>query len=183
MGFGLVGDAGAGYDQLNMQGARSDVHLEKNGNAVELTRLKDGAMLSLTNIEAIRFDNGDVTLFAHSQTEAILGRLFQTIINRDGSLTEWKIGVQALKDWVDGDVFAAWFHAQNAALQAMNNSDYVQQLYQNTYGRQATSTELSATLTRLDGGSISRDLLAVEIANSSEAITAVGSVMTFEGWV
>ena len=53
LGLALNADGNAGYDVLRMQNSRSDVHLETVGDRLEVTRLEDGAMLSLKNAEAI----------------------------------------------------------------------------------------------------------------------------------
>ena len=49
--------------------------------------------------------------------------------------------------------------------------------------RQATTAELTPLVNKLEQQLITRDWLAVDIAASSEAITAIGTVMQFDGWV
>ncbi|GAB2955497.1 hypothetical protein GCM10027182_23990 [Aquaspirillum soli] len=113
--------------------------------------------------------------------------MFQTFLNRDASVSEWQLGKQAATDYQVGrlsaDVIFAWFQAHNSSLAKMDNTTYVQTLYQNTYGRQANTTELNGHLAELQNNSLDRNGLAVKIAASSEAITAIGTVMQFDGWV
>lgn len=80
MGLALNVDGRGGYDVLRMQGAREDVHIELANDALEMTYLEDGAMLSLINAEMIAFDSGENILLAHNRVEGILGRLFQTFL-------------------------------------------------------------------------------------------------------
>ncbi|PTR00644.1 uncharacterized protein DUF4347 [Nitrosomonas nitrosa] len=183
LGLALHADGDTGHDVLQMQGSRTDVHLEFNGNALELTRLSDGAMLSLQNAEAIAFDSGDTVILAHNITEGILGRLFHTFLGRDATSAEWQLGREALASEVDPDIILDWFQ-QRAGLDALSNSDYIQTIFSQSFGRQATEAELNAQLLRLENNQISREWLAVEVAQTTEAeIHLVGSVMLQEGWV
>ncbi|SFM87486.1 protein of unknown function, partial [Nitrosomonas nitrosa] len=183
LGLALHADGDTGHDVLQMQGSRTGVHLEFNGNALELTRLSDGAMLSLQNAEAIAFDSGDTVILAHNVTEGILGRLFHTLLGRDATSAEWQLGREALASEVDPDIILDWFQ-QRAGLDSLSNSDYIQTIFSQSFGRQATEAELNAQLLRLENNQISREWLAVEVAQTTEAeIHLVGSVMLQEGWV
>ncbi|MFO7578634.1 MAG: DUF4347 domain-containing protein [Nitrosomonas halophila] len=182
LGLAMHVDGGAGHDVLRMAGGRDAVHLELVGDVVELTRLSDGAMLGLKNAEAIAFDSGETVLFAHNTTEGILGRLFRSFFNRDATSAEWQLGREALAAQVDPDMILDWFQ-ERAELAVLTDADYIQTLYWQTYGRQATGSELQAQLLRLENETIDRPWLAVEIAASDEAIDLVGNVMLTEGWI
>ncbi|WP_079437358.1 DUF4347 domain-containing protein [Zoogloea sp. LCSB751] len=180
IGLGVVIDAGGGHDILQLAGQRSDFHLEGVSGGVELTRLSDGAMYSLKNAEMIAFDSGERVVLAETQEDAMLARLFQTLLDRDATTDEWKLGPKALDEYHAGhlsmDNIFSWFYAQTD-IDTLNNSSYVQRLYTNTYGRSASDTELSNQLHRLSSGEVSRDGLAIEIASSAEAVQVVGSVI------
>lgn len=182
LGLAMHVDGGAGHDVLRMAGGRDAVHLELVGDVVELTRLSDGAMLGLKNAEAIAFDSGETVLFAHNTTEGILGRLFRSFFNRDATSAEWQLGREALAAQVDPDMILDWFQ-ERAELAVLTDADYIQALYWQTYGRQASGSELQAQLLRLENETIDRPWLAVEIAASDEAIDLVGNVMLTEGWI
>ena len=137
-------------------------------------------MLSLSNAEMIAFDSGEKVLFAHDPVEGILGRLFQTFFDRDATIDEWQLGREALIGGVEPDVILDWFQT-HADLTTLNNTDYIQALYDQTFERPATEAELSQQLSRLENGSITREWLAVDIASSSEAISTVGSVLLVDG--
>ena len=181
-GLGFLVDGGNGHDVLRMRGNRDDVYLEQVDNTVEITRLDDGAMLSLTNAEMIAFDSGETQLLAHNRVEGILGRLVQTFFDRDATINEWQMGRDALNHGVSPDVILNWFQAR-ADLNTLDVIDYIQALYNQTYGRAATETELNQQLLRLDNGEVTREWLAVDIASSDEAITTVGSVWVVDGSV
>ncbi len=182
LGLALNANGGMGHDVLCMPGSRHDVHLEFVGDTLELTRLSDGAMLGLKNAEAIAFDNGETVVFAHNSTEAILARLFHSFFNRDATAAEWQLGREALAAQVSPDIILDWFQ-QKAGLGDLSNTDYLQTIFTQTLGRQATETELNEQLLRLEKGQINREWLAVEIAGSTEAINLVGNVMLHEGWI
>nr|MBA3755752.1 DUF4214 domain-containing protein [Nitrosomonas sp.] len=183
LGLALNVDGGEGHDVLHMLGNRNDVHLESVNERLELTRLNDGAMLSLKNTEMIAFDSGETTVIAHNQTEDILARLVHSFFDRDATPEEWQLGWEALDAQVSHRSILDWFQ-QHAGLDDLSNTDYVQTIYTQTLGRSATNDELDQQLSRLDSNQVDREWLAVEIAQSSEAaIHLVGSVMLQEGWV
>ena len=163
-----------------MHNARNDVHLEQTGSTLEITRLEDGAMLNLRNAEMVAFDSGENVLLAHNEVEGILGRLFRTFFDRDATIAEWQLGREALANGVNPNLILNWFQT-HASLSTLDDADYIQALYTQTLGRSATGTELNQQLTRLDNGEITREWLAVDIANSDEAITTIGSVLLLEG--
>ena len=179
LGLALNVDGGGGHDVLKMHGGRENVHLEQINDSVEITRLEDGAMLSLKNAEMIAFDSGENVLLAHNQVEGILGRLFQTFFDRDATIDEWQLGRKALADHINPEIILGWFQS-NSGLNGMNDTDYIQALYSQTLGRPATETELNQQQLRLENGEISREWLAVDIANSDEALSIVGSVILLE---
>jgi Ca2+-binding RTX toxin-like protein len=182
LGLALSADGGKGVDVLRMTGNREDVHLEFVSDNLELTRLSDGAMLSLTNAEAIAFDSGETVIVAHSAVEAILARLVHSFFDRDATPEEWQLGQEALAH-TDFDAILDWFQ-QHAELNGLSNTDYVQTIYTQTLGREATESELTQQLARLENDQITHGDLAYEIADSQEAAShLIGSVMLHDGWV
>ena len=182
LGLALNADGGAGLDVLRMAGSREDVHLEFTGDNLELTRLSDGAMLSLTNAEAIAFDSGETVIVAHNAAEATLARLVHSFFDRDATPEEWQLGQEALVH-ADFAVILDWFQ-QHADLNDLSHTDYVQAIYTQTLGREATETELNQQLARLENDQITRGDLAYQIAGSQEAaLHLIGSVMLHDGWV
>ena len=178
-GLALNVDGGGGHDVLTMHGSRDDVHIEKINDVVEITRLTDGAMLSLRNAEMIAFDSGEKILIAHNQVESILGRLFQTFFDRDATIDEWQSKREDISSNVKPDIILDWFQ-NNANLDGLNNTDYIHTLYSQTLGRQATESEFAHHQSQLENGELTRKWLAVEIANSDEAISTVGNVMLLD---
>ncbi|MCB1985260.1 MAG: DUF4214 domain-containing protein [Nitrosomonas sp.] len=182
LGLALNVDSGSGHDVLKMHGGREAVHLEQINNSVEITRLEDGAMLSLRNAEMIAFDSGENVLLAHNQVEGILGRLFQTFFDRDATIGEWQLGRSAIADHINPEIILDWFQ-NNSSLNDLGNTDYIQALYSQTLGRSATEAELNQQQLRLENGEITREWLAVDIANSNEAVAIIGSVLLLDGGV
>ncbi|MBX3628615.1 MAG: DUF4347 domain-containing protein [Nitrosomonas sp.] len=180
LGLALHIDGRGGHDVLRMRGGREDIHLEQIDSSIEITRLKDGAMFRLDNAEMIAFDSGENILLAHNQVEGILGRLFQTFFDRDATIDEWQLGRGALTHGIDPDIILDWFQTR-ADLNTLNDTDYIQALYMQTFGRTATETELHTQQSRLENDKITREWLAVDIAGSDEAITTIGSVLLLDG--
>ncbi|MDH5552630.1 MAG: DUF4214 domain-containing protein, partial [Nitrosomonas sp.] len=126
--------------------------------------------------------SGETVFIAHSDAEGILGRLFQSLFDRDATAVEWQSKSADLAAGVDHNVMLGEFQ-QEANLSDLSDTDYVQALYSQTYGRQATTTELENHLAQLNDGQLNRDWLAVEIASSDEAIAVIGNVIVEDGWV
>ncbi|MBX3617351.1 DUF4214 domain-containing protein [Nitrosomonas sp.] len=183
LGLALNVDGGAGHDTLRMPGQRDNFHLEFVNDRLELTRLDDGAMLSLKNAETIAFDSAKTVVIAHNQTEAIVARLVHSFFDRDATADEWQLGQEVLQAETGLDTILAWFQ-QNTDLSAASDSDYVQAIYTRTLGRSATDDELNLQLSRLENNQVDRSELSVEIASSTEAaVHLIGSVLLQEGWV
>jgi riboflavin synthase len=182
MGLALNADGNAGYDVLRMLNSRRDVHLETAGDRLELTRFEDGAMLSLRNAEAIAFDSGETVILAHNTVEGTLARLVHTLLNRGATLEEWQAGRQALADNVEAQAFFNWFQ-DRTDFDQLSDSEYIQTLFQNTLQRLAASEEVNGYLAQLNDGSLNRDWLAVDIAQSEEAIAVIGSVIELDGGI
>ena len=127
-----------------------------------------------------RFDSGENVLLAHNQVEGILGRLFQTFFDRDATIGEWQLGRKAITDHVNPEIILDWFQ-NNSSLNDLDNTDYIQAFYSQTFGRSATETELNQQQLRLENGEITREWLAVDIANSNEAVAVIGSVILLDG--
>ena len=162
--------------------SRDDVHFETVGDQLEITNLKDGAMLNLKHAEAIAFDSGETVTLTHNVNEGILARSVHAFLDRNATIEEWQAGRQALANHAEPKVFFNWFH-DRTDFDQLNNSEYIQTLFQNTLQRAATTDEVNNYLTQLDDGSSNRDWLAVDIAQSEEAITVIGSVIAFDGGI
>lgn len=183
LGLSLNADGGEGHDVLLMSESLENVHLEFSGDRLELTRLGDGAMLSIKNAEAIAFDSGETVLFAHNQTEAVLGRLFHSFFNRNATSSEWQLWSMVPADQLDPEVALNWFQ-QNSGMNDLPDADYIQTLFVQTLGRQASDNELDFYLSRLENDQIDRGWLAVAVANSQEAAAYLSSsVILQESWI
>ena len=144
-------------------------------------------MLDLKNVDFIAFDNGDAIAIAHNHTETIIGRLFHTLLNRDPSAHEWQLAQQASTAYQQGSLSAAtilnWFTTQNPTLNQQNNSAYLRTLYQQTFGRDPSTAELTTALQTLDNASTSRDAIAVTLAASNEALSSIDNLITAYQWL
>ena len=176
-------DGGQGHDVLDLLETRNHVNIAVNGNTLELTRNTDGAMLDLKNAEMITFSDGNTVAIAHDPIEGILGRLVHTFFDRNATAEEWQSGRDALAQHIAPDAILNWFQ-DNAGLTQLTDSAYIQTLFQNTFNRAATTTEQNNYLTQLHDGSLDRSWLAVDLAQSQEAVTIIGSqVLVMDGWM
>ncbi len=183
LGLALEADGNAGVDVLRMTGGRDDIHLEFNGDNLEITRLEDGAMLSIRNAEAIAFDSGETTIIAHNSTEAVMARLAHGFFNRGATSEEWQMGLDALNASINLDIIVDWLQ-QNTDLGGLSDTDYIQTLFAQMLGRSASDTELNFYLDQLEGNQVGRNELALDFAESSETVAHLSnSILVREDWV
>jgi Ca2+-binding RTX toxin-like protein len=176
-------DGGKGFDVLDYTDKYTNVKWQVNNHYVELSRSGDSTLLSLKNVEMVVFDNGQTLALAHNSAEGVLGRLVHTFLNRDATADEWRAGTDALKQNVDPETIFRWFQSHATGLAQLNDKDYVQALYSNTFHRTATDAELGGHLVNLANGGIDRNWLAVDLAKTEEAVIMIGSVLVMDGWV
>jgi len=180
LGIALNIDLGDGQDVVKVAGSRADVNLAvEAGNRVELTRLVDGAMLAFNNVEAIAFDGSEVTVLAHNHNEAVIGRAYELVLNRNVDTEGYGFWVKAtqagssLQSVLSSILESSEFTGAHAGL---SNADFTELLYQNGLNRAADADGKAFWVGALDAG-VSRAQVAESIAASTEAVSVIGSTI------
>jgi hypothetical protein len=178
LGMALNIDLGAGVDIVRLAGARADVHIDvEAGQRAELTQLADGAMLAFNNVELLAFANGNVTVLAHNHQEAVVGRAYELLLDRNvdtGGFAFWIAGVQSgvsLKD-----TLSLMMHSPEYTGASLSNGAFVDLLYTNGFGRAADAEGKAFWVGALDTG-VSRAQVLEGFASSAEAVTVIGSTI------
>ncbi|QEI04817.1 DUF4347 domain-containing protein [Pigmentiphaga aceris] len=179
LGIGLNIDLGAGLDVVRLAGGRASVHLEvEAGHLVELTRLEDGAMLSFRNTELLAFANGDVTVLAQTKDQAVLGRAYELLLNRN-------VDVDGFQFWASGLAAGASLQSvlteittsrEAASIFSLSDSAFLDQLYLRGFDRAADASGKAYWLDALARGE-SRAKVLEGFAGSNEAIALIGSTV------
>ena len=120
----------------------------------------------------------DTALYPVAQTSAIAGAanvqaLYYTlgIVQAQDGVNWW--GAQIATGSKTFVQVADTFAVATSALRAMNNSDFVSYVFQNTYGRAASAAELNQYLTEITGGS-SRGQVLTEVITGIRGTVASG---------
>ena len=182
-------DAGAGYDVLQLQGSINDWTVSVDGNLVTLAGAPgSGNGVGMTNVNFISFgtsidDNGTqnsilVTDAALDKDDAM--RLYQTALDRSGDLSGSQYWLDNIVDGVDNYLIAAESFLLSTEYQqkygTQTNEQFINQLYQNAFNRDADQAGMDYWLADLNAGSTRGQVLA-SIAASSEAVTSINNVV------
>ncbi|QEI04819.1 DUF4347 domain-containing protein [Pigmentiphaga aceris] len=179
MGIGLNIDLGAGQDVVRLAGGRASVHLDVEADRlVELTRLEDGAMLSFRNTELLAFANGDVTVLAQTKEQAIVGRSYELILDRNVDVEGFQFWAGMLQagaslQTVMGHIVRA---PESSGVMALSDSAFLDQLYLRGFDRAADASGKAYWMDALARGE-SRAKVLESFAGSNEAIALIGSTV------
>jgi hypothetical protein len=148
-----------------------------NGHAV-VTNTTTNKVTDISKIQYVQLDNGKALVFAKDSVEAAIATLYHTAFGRDadaGGLDYWfdlgRAGA-TLKQIAVGFTGSAEFAAQNSK----SATDYVQWLYQNTFGRAGESSGVAYWVDSLANGATRADLLVAFTQIAANNIA--GSVQT-----
>ncbi len=179
LGVGRNIDLGAGQDVVKLTGGRDGVHLDvEAGQIVDLTRLEDGAMLSLKNVELLEFANGDVTVLAHTNDQAILGRAYELLLGRNVDVEGFQFWAEALNAGVSlQSVLQSIVTSQEAAtMYKLANGNFIEQLYVQGLDRASDAAGKGYWADALAAG-VSRATVLEGFAGSAEAVEVIGSTI------
>lgn len=130
---------GTGHTIVTLKGNASDYTVTvQNGHAV-VTGGSNDTTTDISKIQYVQLDNGKALVFAKDSSEAAITTLYETTFGRTADaagLKYWfdmgKAGA-TLQQIADGFTHSTEFAAQSA----QSNTDFVNSLYQHTFGRAA----------------------------------------------
>lgn len=182
-------DAGIGFDVMQLEGDINDWTVSVTGDVVALTGAPgSGNGVEMTNVNFISFgtsivDNGDqssivITDDARNKDDAM--RLYQTALDRSadqGGAQYWLDNIDAgLNTYFD----TATYFLQSSEFQSkygtLDNEEFVNQMYQNAFNRNAEQDGLDYWLGVLNDGAQRAEVVAY-IAGSTEAANTIGNVV------
>lgn len=186
----IVGGTGNAIVQLG--GNESDyVVTVVDGRAV-VTNGSTGVSTDIAKIQYVQLDNGDALVFAKNATEAAVTTLYETAFGRTADAAGLQYWFDLANNGVSLEAIATAF-TQSEEFKAESPADidaFVNNLYQNTFGRNAEAAGMHFWTNALELGSITRaqmieqfsTIAAQHIAGTLEGeATIVGSVTIIPG--
>lgn len=163
-------EAGAGFDLGVIQASFNDVGISWQGNQLSITTL-DGATSVISNLEYVQFDDGAI-IAAETADLGVVARMYETLLDRYGDFEGVKFwfdiyesGDASLHDiaqeFLDSEEFTSNHGSET-------NSEFVDNLYEQLFGREPDAAGAAYWTGLLDDGSAGRADIVVALAQSAE---------------
>ena len=186
----IVGGSGD-YAVVKLAGSPANYQVTVNNGHAIVTNQTSNKTTDISKIQYVQLDNGNALVFAKNSVEAAVSTLYHTAFGRDadaGGLDYWFDLARAgatLNQIADAFTHSAEFAPQAA----LSNNDFVQDLYQNTFGRAGENSGVAYWTDALANGATRADLVTsfsqIGAQNIAETIHTeaqiVGSVTIVTG--
>lgn len=187
----IVGGSGD-YAVVKLGGSATNYTVTVNNGHAVVTDNTSNRVTDISKIQYVQLDNGNALVFAKDSLEAAVATLYRTTFGRDadaGGLDYWfdlARGGASLKQIASAFTNSSEFAFGQGKL---SDADFVQSLYQNTFGRGGEDAGVSYWTNALANGSSRADLIkafseiaAQNIANEVQTeAQIVGSVNIVTG--
>lgn len=182
LGNSTITGGSGDYAVVKLAGAATNYTVTVNNGHAVVTDKASGTKTDITKIQFVQLDSGKALVFAKDSVEAAIATLYHTAFGRDadaGGLDYWfdlgRAGA-SLKAIAGGFAGSVEFAPQLAK----SNTDYIQWLYQNTFGRAGESSGVDYWLSALANGATRTDLL---VSFTQIASQNIGGTVTTEAQV
>jgi hypothetical protein len=161
LGNSTITGGSGDYAVVKLGGNASNYQVtSQNGHAV-VTDMTTNKTTDISKIQYVQLDNGNALVFAKDSVEGAVATLYHTAFGRDadaGGLDYWfdlgKAGA-SLRQIADAFIQSAEFAAQAA----LGDAAFVDQLYQNTFGRAGEDAGINFWTDSLAQGATRADLI------------------------
>lgn len=156
----IVGGSGD-YAVVKLGGSATNYTVAVNNGHAVVTDNTSHKVTDISKIQYVQLDNGNALVFAKDSVEAAVSTLYHVAFGRDadaGGLNYWfdlARGGVSLKQIADAFTHTAEFAAQAA----LSNADFVQGLYQHTFGRAGEDAGVQYWTDALSHGATRADLI------------------------
>jgi hypothetical protein len=157
----IIGGSGD-YAVVKLSGAPTNYQVTVNNGHAIVTNQTTHKTTDISKIQYVQLDNGNALIFAKNSVEAAVSTLYHTAFGRDAE-------ARGLDYWFDlgragatlKQIAAAFTHSAEFAPQAaLTNNDFVQGLYQHTFGRAGETSGITYWTDALAHGATRADLIA-----------------------
>jgi hypothetical protein len=198
-GWDMVVFSQAGTDDLNPDGTGATIPGEpgigdwsvvNSGGKLIITSAA-GAVngAELQNVEFVQFGEAALgkqfsVVVLNNEADANVARLYQTVFDRSADQSGVQYWLDAYSDGMSLNAITEAFLAspESNLVVAQTNAEFINQIYDNAFGRLPDEVGFGYWLGALDYG-LSRSSFVDIIATSDEAKTTISNVQVFTDWV
>jgi len=176
-------DGGSGWD-MAMLGSGS-YEIEVLGAQVIVRNLDTGDSTTTENVEYIQIEGAQAIITASDRENATAARQAEAILGRQMTSEELK-AYNELVDLVGLDAASASLQDSSgftAATANLSDTDFIELMYLNTFGRNADPEGLAFYQQQLASGAIDRAKLAADLAWSDEGVDSFAMIFTLDDMV
>jgi hypothetical protein len=186
-------EGGTGFAIVQLAGSASDYQITVVNGDVTLTG-GNNAKTTISGIQFIQLDNGNALVLAKDNVEAAVTALYEATFGRSADaygLDFWFDAARAgatLDQIADAFVNSAEY---KASLGTTTNDEFVNTLFKNVYGRDASADDLAFYSPKLADGTVDRgdvivdlvEAVVTDITDGGTAATIVGGIQIVNGIV
>jgi hypothetical protein len=164
-------DGGTGFDQASLDDARGNHKFTIQDGIVVL----NSAPTTLKNVEMVQFGDG-ISVVADNSEKASVARLYEVMFDREadtGGLEHWfakSDAGESLTDLANAMASSQEFYDK---FSGKTNDEFVDSLYQSTFGREADADGKAHWLAQMSDGMTQADV-ARSFAQSQETVQLMG---------
>ncbi|EIM64862.1 DUF4214 domain-containing protein [Desulfobacter postgatei] len=159
-------DGGTGFDDAYVHDSRSEHSITIEDGIVTL----NSAPIQLENVEVVQYNDG-ISILADGASEAVVGRLYEVLFDREADLGGLEFWLGKLEDGDSLQHIAASMMASEEYLSqngSQTNSEFIDSLYEGILGREADTEGKEFWLNKMSEG-MSQAAVVSGFANSDEA--------------
>lgn len=161
LGNSTITGGSGDYAVVKLGGSATNYTVSVNNGHAVVTDKTTTKVTDISKIQYVQLDGGKALVFAKDSVEAAITTLYETAFGRTadaGGLDYWfdlGRGGVSLKQIADAFTHVAEFSAKAA----LSNTDFVQGLYQNTFGRAGEDSGVQYWVDALSHGATRADLI------------------------
>ncbi|HEU4853589.1 MAG TPA: DUF4214 domain-containing protein [Telluria sp.] len=180
-------EGGTGYAIVELAGDADDYTVSVvNGHAVVTG---NGSTTNISGIQFVQLGDGNAMVFAKDEVEAAVTTLYETTFGRSADAYGLDFWFQMARAGVSLNAIAEGFinSAEYKAEAPVDNSTFVNNLFKQTYGHEATAAQVLEWTSKLSNGFDRADLIesfaaaAAELIADGNGAQVVGQVVIIPG--
>ncbi|MES2900285.1 MAG: DUF4214 domain-containing protein [Pseudomonadota bacterium] len=161
---------GTGFEVIKLGGAAADYGVTViNGRAV-VTNIGSGIATDIDGVQFIQLGNGETIVLAQNALEAAVTTLYEATFGRTADASGLGYWFDLARSGVALDVIAEGF-VNSAEYQSVfggqSDTDFMTNLFLNTFGRAASAAEIASWTTQLSAGTVLRSDVLAEFAETA----------------